>query len=123
MEKQLLSYLKLLGISVGILVCQKIYICIYDFANDKIKKAEISFTENNPDGIKFVELFQKENFSKEQVGEFIDSKTNFDDNVAKIKNELTAENVLELVKLYYEDTYSTEEIDAALKDIKIETLI
>lgn len=120
MKTQLISYLRQLRISVGILICQKIYVCVYDYHNDTIKKLEIPFIENNPDGIKFVELFQKENFSVERIEEFIDSKNNFSNNVDKIKNELTAENILELVKLYFEDAYSTEEIDVALQDISIE---
>lgn len=120
MQEQLISYLRQLRISVGVLVCKKIYVFVYDYINDKIKKTEISFTENNPDGIKFVELFQKSNFSKEMVEEFIDSKSNFDNNVVKIKKELTSENVTELIKLYLEDSYSVEEIDFALKDILIE---
>lgn len=120
MENQLISYLKLLRISVGILVCQKIYVYVYNLTSDKVKKIEIPFIKDNSDGIKFVQLFQKENFSKECIEEFIDSKSNFDKNIARIKNELTSENVLELVKLYFQDKYSTEEIDLALKDVSIE---
>ena len=120
MQKQLISYLKQLRISIGVLVCQKIYICVYDYVNDTIKKFDISFVENDPDGIKFVELFQKENFSAERIEEFIDSKTSFSNNVAKIKSELNSENLLELIKIYFEDSYSKEEIDSALKDVFIE---
>ena len=120
MEDQLKSYFNQLHISVGVLVCEKIYVYVYDYANDKVKKVEIPFIEDNPDGIKFVELFQKEGFSKERIEAFIDSKFNFDDNVSKIKKELTPENILELVKLYFEDMYSADEIKKALDDIVIE---
>lgn len=120
MQEQLVSYLKQLRLSVGILVCKKIYIFIYDYVNDIVKKTEIAFTENNPDGEKFVEIFQKSNFSKKHLEEFIDTKSSFDSNVQKIKNELTPENVTEVVKLYLEDYYSVEEINFVLKNISIE---
>lgn len=119
MEKQLKSYLDLLHISVGVLICQKIYIYIYDFAQSKLKKAEIEFTENNPDGIEFVELFEKDNFSISKVESFIDSQNSFLANINKIKNQLTAENILTLVKLHFEETYSKQEIAEALKGCSI----
>jgi hypothetical protein len=120
MQEQLISYLKQLRLSVGILVCKKIYVFVYDYVNDIVKKTEIAFTENNPDGEKFVELFQKSNFSKTLLENFIDTKSSFDSNVQKIKNELTSENVTEVIKLYLEDYYSTEEINFVLKNISIE---
>ena len=42
-ENQLKSYLDLLHISVGVLVCQKIYLYVYDFSKSKLKKISISF--------------------------------------------------------------------------------
>lgn len=119
MKNQLISYLRQLRLSVGILICQKIYVCVYDYKNDTVKKLEIPFVENNPEGIKFIELLQKGNFSVEQIEDFINSKNNFSNNVNKIKSELTSENILELVKLYFEGTYSGEEIDTALQDVLI----
>ena len=120
MKNQLISYLRQLRLSVGILICQKIYVCVYDYKNDTVKKLEIPFVENNPEGIKFIELLQKGNFSVEQIEDFINSKNNFSNNVNKIKSELTSENILELVKLYFEGTYSGEEIDTALQDVSID---
>ncbi len=120
MQKQLISYLRQLRISVGILVCQKIYVCVYNYQNDTIKRREIPFVENNPEGIKLIELLRKGNFSAERIEEFIDSKNNFSNNIQKIKDELTTETILELIKLYLEGTYSEKEIDTALQDVSIE---
>lgn len=120
MEEQLISYLDRLHISIGILVCQKIYVYAYDYSKRTIKKREISFVENNPDGIMFVELFQKENFAADKIEEFIDSKKTFDDNVEKIRNELTPQNILDIIKMFFEGTYALEEIERALQDLSIE---
>lgn len=120
MENQLKSYMDLLHISVGVLVCQKIYIYIYNFAKSKFKRADIEFTENNPNGIKFVELLQKEHFSSESIEEFIDSKNNFENNVKKIQQGLTDESILAIIKTHLESIYSSEEIEAAFANISIQ---
>ena len=119
MEKQLKSYMDLLHVSVGVLVCQKIYVYVYDFSKSKLKKVEISFIEDNPDGIAFVELFSKGNFSEEKVENFIDSKNNFDSNVQKIKSEITQENVVALMKSHFLSIYSAEEVEIAMKDVVV----
>lgn len=120
MEQQLKSYMDLLHVSVGVLVCQKIYVYVYDFSKSKLKKVEISFIEDNPDGIAFVELFSKGNFSEEKVEDFIDSKSSIEENVKKIKEELTAENILQLIREHLSSTYTLEEIMFALKDVSID---
>ena len=65
MEKQLLSYMKLLEISVGILVCKDLYIYVYD--KKETKRLKIDFTKDDPDGIEFVDLFYKGNFSIHKI--------------------------------------------------------
>lgn len=119
MEKQLISYMNQLHISVGLLICQKIYIYVYDYAGNKIKKLEISFKKNDPDGIKFIELFQKGNFSKDAIEEFIDSKQDFWKNVERIKFDIHEELVLKLLSEYFKKEYINSEVETALGDIKI----
>ena len=65
-NEQLLSYLKLLKIEIGVLICNKLFLYYFDYNKPDNEQlfVEISFTENNPDGIKFLELFQKTNFNK-----------------------------------------------------------
>ncbi|MBQ8321440.1 MAG: hypothetical protein IJX92_03650 [Clostridia bacterium] len=115
-ENQLKSYLDLLHISVGVLVCQKIYLYVYDFSKSKLKKMAISFTENNPDGVKFVELMKKGSFSADKVENFIDSKVAFKENVQKIKETISKEFIKQLIVDYFIKNYSEEEIMTALGD-------
>lgn len=89
MQNQLISYLNQLHLSIGVLVCKSIYLYSYNYVEEKIKRMEIKFTKDNPDGVKFVELFQKENFNSAKIGAFIDSKLSFSENVEKIKKEIT----------------------------------
>lgn len=119
MENQLKSYLDLLHLSVGILICQKIYLYIYDFGQSKFKRTEIDIVENNPDGAIFVDLFKKGAFSKEKVEDFIDSKKSFATHVAKIKEEVTCDLINELLKKHFDSIYSETEINEALSGTEI----
>lgn len=120
MENQLKSYMALLHISVGILICQKLYIYVCD--KDKLKKLEISFEKDNPDGIKFIELFSRDNYSREDVEEFIDGKKLEIKNVQDIRAQINAELTIDLLKDYFSGEYKIEEIEKALEifDITID---
>lgn len=115
-ENQLKSYLDLLHISVGVLICQQIYLYVYDFSKSKLKKMVISFVENNPDGIDFVDLMKKGSFSAEAVERLIDSKETFKDNVQKIKETISNDFIRQLIVDYFIKNYSEEEILTALGD-------
>lgn len=115
-EDQLKSYLDLLHISVGVLICQQIYLYVYDFSKSKLKKMAISFIENNPDGIRFVNLMKKGGFSAENVESFIDSKVEFKENVKKIKETISNDFIKQLIVDYFIKNYSEEEILVALGD-------
>ena len=83
-EAQLFSYLKLLHISIGVLVCDKIYIYAYDFeTSEQENKLEIPFEKDNTDGVAFVDLFCKDEFSKDKIFEYIFTKKSFSTNVKK----------------------------------------
>ena len=117
MEQQLKSYMDLLHVSIGVLVCQKLYVYVYNHTQKKSKRIAIDFTEDNPDGIRFVELFQKKNFSSKAIETFIDSKNEFQNNVQKIKTEITADLVMDLLTTYLQTTYSNEEIVTAMNGV------
>lgn len=55
-EKQLFSYMTNVDIhsSLGVLICDHIYLYKYDFTNNESVCLEIPFEENNPIGIEFV---------------------------------------------------------------------
>ena len=121
MVLQLKSYLKQLNLAVGVIVCQKLYLCYYEYSNDNLIKLEIEFRENNQDGVKFIELLSKQNFSATQnaektIKEYILSKAKKEENVSKIKELVDRNYVLELIKNQLKNNYSTEEISEALKD-------
>lgn len=120
-EKQLLSYLKLLHNDIGILISDKIYIIDYDYNknDDEQIKIEIEFTANNPDGIKFVELFSKKNFNKEKIKEFIYAKNKFIKNINEIKSKISKNILLDLLKQKLSLKYSDEEIEQAISFFEI----
>ena len=118
-EKQLKSYMNQLHLSIGVLICKSIYVYVYHYGQNIIKKLEIPFEKNNPDGIRFIELFQKEGFSEKAIEEFIDSKADFEKHVKEIKEKVTAEYVLDLLKKHLEESYTPEEVEGAFKDISI----
>ena len=122
-EEQLISYLNLLHISIGVLICNKIYVYVYDYIRNDLKKAEIAFIENNPDGSKFIEIFSRDGFDKERIIEFIDNKNKFTSNISKIKKNLNSEYVLDLIKKDMENKgYSKQEIEKALEGTAISIL-
>ena len=119
MENQLKSYLDLLHISVGVLICKRIYLYIYDFHASKLKRCSIDFVKDNPLGIQFVEIFQKDSFSTETVEQFIDGQNSFDENVQRIQNTITVERVRQLLKDALMNQYLVEEVSKALEDVVI----
>jgi hypothetical protein len=119
MEKQLKSYMDLLHITIGILICQNIYLYVYDFSKGISKKAEIKFTENNPDGIKFVELLQNGQFSEQKIEEFIDRKNAYFQNISKIRENLTKENIISILKKHFSENYTAKEIEEAFSNFQI----
>lgn len=117
MEEQLRSYLHNLDLSVGVLVCHALYIYIY--VNKELKKVRIDFTKNNPLGFDFVHLFRRQNFSKEQVIEYVNDYNNHAEEIRELKAELSEEYALMILKDFFSDAYSAEAIDAVLSSIRI----
>lgn len=128
-RNQLFSYLKQIDrVSIGVLVCDKLYVYDYQYGRDAEKQpyVEISFEENNLDGISFVELFNSSNFDERKIKEWIAKKNeerqllkqkqnNFNKNVAQIKNEINDSLIKELLKKYFinERGFTKEEFEKA----------
>ena len=121
MQEQLFSYLKQFKLSVGILICDKIYVYYYDYnkSDNEQAKIEIGFKENNEDGKFFIDLFLKENFSKDKVKEFINEKNNLKNNVFEIQKSLSNDLLVSLLKDYFLSQYKESEINKALEDYEI----
>lgn len=119
--EQLFSYLKLLKVDLGVLICNKIYLYDYDITKDDDKQAfvEIAFTKDNPDGIKFVELFSKASFDRQHIKNFIQERKKEKENIHAIQQKVTAEFVRQVLQEQLSETYSQEEIQQALEGIVI----
>ena len=121
MELQLMSYLKQLRLDTGILVCDKIYVFDYDYgkADDEQNRAEIAFTTDNPDGVRFVEMFSKNNFTKSAVKDFIRLQSESVEKVDRIKEELSSDLAVELLKNYFSDKYGEVEFAKAINGFNV----
>lgn len=119
--EQLFSYLKLLKVDLGVLICNKIYLYDYDITKDDDKQAfvEIAFTKDNLDGIKFVELFSKASFDRQHIKNFIQERKKEKENIHAIQQKVTAEFVRQVLQEQLSETYSQEEIQQALEGIII----
>lgn len=115
-KNQLFSYLKQLRCDLGILICDKIYIFDYNFnlADDEQNVINIDFIENNPIGIKFVELFSKIDFEKSNIKKFISDNIESQKIVSKITNELNSELVKKLLFEYFSKLYPTTDVSVVL---------
>lgn len=113
-QTQLISYLNQTHLSVGMIVCDKIYLYYYEYATVTINKIEILFKENNPDGIALMEMLTKETFSLQKIRDFILKKVQREKNILEIKQSLTSENVKAIVKGKLLEQYIESDIDSVL---------
>ena len=99
-QEQLFSYLNQLKVDLGVLACDKLYIYDYDFTSkeEAFSALEIPFEQDNSNGVRFVELFSKENFDKEKIRAFIKEGNAQKQATSEIKKEHDSPLVLELLK-------------------------
>lgn len=117
-EKQLLNYMSHtdLRLSIGVLVCEKLYLYFYNHSDNKKDCLEIPFEKDNELGIKFMEIFSKNNFDLEETRNFIQSESKNKNDAAKIKKEITEELIKNLLQEHFSRIYGKEVVDSALKD-------
>lgn len=117
-EKQLLNYMSHtdLRLSIGILVCEKLYLYFYNHSDNKNDCLEISFEKDNELGIKFMELFNKNNFDVEKARDFIQSETKNKNDISNIKKEISKELVKNLLTEHFIKIYDKDVVESALKD-------
>ncbi|MBP5601453.1 MAG: type I restriction enzyme HsdR N-terminal domain-containing protein [Treponema sp.] len=121
-QAQLFSYLNQLKIDIGVLVCDKLYIYNFDYTTreENYSFVEIDFLQDNPDGAKFVELFSCDGFDKQKVKDFISAKNQSKNNTTLIRQELTNDSVLQLVKNHLTKKYPIEDVENVLAEFQIE---
>lgn len=129
-QQQLFSYMRQLKLEYGILIGQGIQI-FYDGdlakQEDPILLETIKFTRNNDKGIKFIELFTKENFNQELLKSFtknalkkINRRKEHKHLTKIILSDNYQERISELIKQDFLNEYDGELIEAVLEEIKIE---
>ncbi|WP_026811204.1 MULTISPECIES: type I restriction enzyme HsdR N-terminal domain-containing protein [Flavobacteriaceae] len=129
-QQQLFSYMRQLKLEYGILIGQGIQI-FYDGdlakQEDPILLETIKFTKDNEKGLKFVEIFAKENFNQESLRNFTLNglkKLNRREEHKELTKKLLDENyqaiILELIKQDFLDEYDGELIESVLENLTVE---
>lgn len=121
-KNQLFSYLKQLKVNVGVLICNKIYLYLYDYTKADVeqKKFVIDFFKDNTNGEKFVQLFNKFEFSIDNIKAFLNEHTKLDDEYKEIKKIINSAFIVDLIKNYCLDNgYNETSISKFLNEIEI----
>tara|TARA_R110002051_G_scaffold4043_10_gene21478 strand:+ start:32 stop:1018 length:987 start_codon:yes stop_codon:yes gene_type:complete len=129
-QQQLFSYMRQLKLEYGILIGQGIQI-FYDGdlakREDPILLETIKFTKDNEKGLKFVEIFAKENFNQESLRNFTLNglkKLNRREEHKELTKKLLDENyqakISELIKQDFLDEYDGELIESVLENLTVE---
>lgn len=130
-ERQLFSYMRLLKHQVffGLYVGDRIRLYYDDATSQGFPEQvfSVKIEENNPDGLKFVELFSKDsfnvqaltNFSKEQKNIF-QKRKQIQDEVAKILSDTSGQVFKKALKeKYLSDGHSDEWVESVLNQISL----
>ncbi|WP_294012278.1 hypothetical protein [uncultured Treponema sp.] len=104
-----------LRLSIGVLVCEKLYLYFYNHSDNKNDCLEIPFEKDNELGIKFMELFNKNNFDVEKARDFIQSETKNKNDISNIKTEISEELVKNLLTEHFIKIYDKDVVESALK--------
>lgn len=129
-QQQLFSYMRQLKLEYGILIGQGIQI-FYDGdlakQEDPILLETIKFTKDNEKGLKFVEIFAKENFNQESLRNFtlnglkkLNRREEHKELTKKLLDENYQEKISELIKQDFLDEYDGELIESVLENLRIE---
>ena len=117
-QSQLFSYLNQLRMDLGLLICDKLYVYNYDCLSKEgdYSFIEIPFTNDNPNGIKLLDLLCKENFDKNKVKDFIAEYAQAKDDIKIIREKISSELIKNLLIQHFEKDFSKETIEQALSE-------
>jgi hypothetical protein len=131
-QKQLLSYMRMLSLDFGMLIGNKIQLFLdgkFFNTNGIVLIDEIEFKRDNEKGLKFVELFSKVNYNKQDIEEHAQEKIQQlkeIEDFKKLKNQLLSENynekIIDFLKTELLKEYDEKIIEKVFKilEIKIE---
>lgn len=117
-ETQLTSYIRQLSLHVGLFICQDLY--LYYVEGQKVFKTKIPFEIDNKYGVDIVKLLRKGAFDESRIKQFIIEKEREEENIRQIRKELQSLTPKVLVEKYFQDKYTLDEINQAVKDISFE---
>ena len=115
-ENQLISYLNQTHLSIGMVVCNKIYLYYYEYATVTINKIEIPFEKDNSDGISLIELLSKETFSEGKIKDYVLGKLQHKKVLEEIKKQLNNEWFKAVVKEKLMEKFAEVDVDNVLCD-------
>ena len=121
-KEQLFSYMKLFRINVGVLICNEIWLFMFD-KNDTEISMSIEFSSDCKNGCEFVEMFGKGSFDESKVNQFIkndiEQRLQIKKEFERIKEILAdiRDHLPDIVKSYYSSKYANDEIEQALKGL------
>lgn len=121
-ENQLISYLKQLNLTIGVIICNKIYLYVFSYPRG-IEKIEIPFEEENKRGLEFVELFNKNVFDMEMIREYVRSEKAKEEKqkdmmilLQEIKTKLNPAYIRDCVYECLLSDYPKDIVDSVLND-------
>lgn len=117
-KQQLFSYMRLLGLSVGILICDRLHL-YYCINSSKAIDLSIDFTQDNELGVQFLQLFSKGNFNPDTVRQFIESHKEREQHIDAIVQSITPDYIRVVLKKELMEQYTTEEIETVLGKLDI----
>ena len=117
-KQQLFSYMRLLGLSVGILICDRLHL-YYCINSSKAIDLSIDFTQDNELGVQFLQLFSKGNFNPDTVRQFIESHKEREQHIDAIVQSITPDYIRVVLKKELMKQYTADEIKAALGKLNI----
>lgn len=129
-KKQLFSYMRLLKhpVCIGLYVGDKIRLFYDEHFSEPIEVFSVEFSDNNIDGIRFIELFSKQSFSIENICQFckeqekrLKEKELMNIEVQKILQDKDGSVFKKLLKeKYLSEGFSTEWAENVIKQFSIQ---
>lgn len=121
--QQLFSYLKQLKVKVGVLICNKIYLFLYDYtlADNQQQYIEIDLTKDNITGEEFVKHLDNYNFSIDTITNFIVEQNKVLKEVEELKRMTTVSYIKEILKeKFINEKYTEEAINKLFNSMQID---
>tara|TARA_R110001583_G_scaffold194880_2_gene367442 strand:+ start:2430 stop:3479 length:1050 start_codon:yes stop_codon:yes gene_type:complete len=128
-QKQVSDYMRMLHLNIGMLIGNEIRIIVDGslVGSNKTELLEvISFEEDNPKGLNFINLFQKETFNFEKIEQYVQQKIKEikeNEIVENLKNEITNNEYSEYLKIELKNKllkdYSESVVEKVLGNFKV----